>query len=348
MRALAITGNGSLDQVKYREDLPMPEPGPTDVRVRMVAGALNHLDLWVVRGLPGANITEPFILGSDGTGVIESAGRDVRGVREGDRVVINAGVSAADDEYTRRGEEPLSPGFGVLGEHRNGTFAEYVVLPSKNVRAIPPTIPDDIAAAYTLSTLTAWRMCVTRARVRAGDDVLIWGIGGGVALASLAICKSLGARVWVTSSSNEKLERARALGADETLNHRDVEAGREVRARTGKRGVTVVIDSVGSATWKQSLMALGRGGRLVTCGGTSGPMVETDVRRLFWNQWTIMGSTMGSEAEFEAVVQQLVDGRLSAVIDSVFPIERGRDALARMERGEQFGKIVLSFPDKHE
>lgn len=346
MRALVINAHGTLAEVGVASELPVPVPPSGWVRVRVSATALNHLDLWVVRGMPGIRITAPWILGSDAVGVVDAVGADVAGrapVREGDRVVVNAGVATIEDEYTRRGEAPLSPGFRVLGEHLPGTMAEYVCVPARNVRAIPAGIPDDVAAAYTLATLTAWRMCVTRAQVRPGDDVLIWGIGGGVALASLAICKSLGARVWVTSSSNAKLARARELGADETLNHRDAEVGTEIRARTGKRGVTVVIDSVGAATWSQSLVALGRGGRLVTCGGTSGATVETDVRRLFWNQWTLMGSTMGTEAEFEAVVTELIAGRLTTVVDSVYPLERGRDAMARLERGEQFGKIVVTI-----
>ena len=345
MRALTIAAHGTLDTVDVRE-VPTPEPKRGEVRVKIRAAALNHLDLFVVRGLPGSHITFPWTLGSDGSGVIDAVGADVPAryaVTPGERVVINPGIATADDEYVRRGDEPLSPSFGVLGEHMSGTIAEYVCLPAKNVRAIPPSIPDDIAAAYTLSMITAWRMCVTRANVCDADDVLIWGIGGGVALAALAICKARGAHVWVTSSSDDKLTKARALGADETLNYTTTDVGRDVRARTNKRGVTVVIDSAGSATWKQSLTALGRGGRLVTCGGTSGAMVETDVRRLFWNQWTIMGSTMGSDAEFDAIVAELVAGRLSATVDSVFPLERGRDALARMERGEQFGKIVITI-----
>lgn len=346
MRALTISSHGGLDRVEYRTDLPVPDPQPGWVRVRLRAAALNHVDLFVIAGLPNITIRPPWIFGADGAGVVDALGRGVAApgsVREGDAVLINPGVAEADDEYTRRGEQPLSPSFGLLGEHLPGTHAEFVCVPATNVRAIPPSIPIDVAAAFTTVTLTAWRMAVTRAQVRAGDDVLIWGIGGGVALAALAICKARGARVWVTSSSDEKLARARQLGADETINHRGVDVGRHIRAQTKKRGVTVVLDSVGSATWAQSLGALGRGGRLVTCGGTSGPMVETDVRRLFWNQWTVMGSTMGTVAEFDAIVAELAAGRLSVLIDSRFPLERGRDALSRLERGEQFGKIVLTI-----
>jgi NADPH:quinone reductase-like Zn-dependent oxidoreductase len=239
------------------------------------------------------------------------------------------------------GEQSLCVHFGLLGEHHPGTLAEYVVVPAANVRKISASIPKETAAAHTLATLTAWRMVVTRARVTAKDDVLIWGIGGGVALAALGIVKQIGARAWVTSGSDEKLARARELGADETINYRTTDVGKEVRARTGKRGVTVVLDNVGQDTWKQSLGALGRAGRLVTCGATSGPMVETDARRLFWNQWTIMGSTMGNAAEFEAVTTELSETRLLPVIDSVFDLEKGRDAFTRLAGGDQFGKIVV-------
>jgi len=345
MRGLALDAAGSLDQLRYREDLPQPEPPPGWVRVRVTHAALNHLDLWAIRGLPGIDVTPGWVIGSDATGVIDAVHAPLEAgyaVQVGDRVVINGGINTRQDEYTARGEEPLSPGFRVIGEHLAGTFAEYVCVPARNVRVIPASIPGDIAAAYTLATLTAWRMCVTRAQVGPDDDVLIWGIGGGVALAALQICKARGAHVRVTSSRADKLDRARALGADDLIDHTQGDVGAMVRARTGKRGVTVVIDSVGTATWSQSLGALGRGGRLVTCGGTSGAMVETDVRKLFWNQWTLMGSTMGSNAEFSAVTNALIAGELTAVVDRVFPLHEGRQALERLTAGAQFGKIVLA------
>jgi NADPH:quinone reductase-like Zn-dependent oxidoreductase len=218
------------------------------------------------------------------------------------------------------------------------------VVPEFNVRRVPAGVSDESAAAFTLATLTAWRMVVTRARVEAGENVLIQGIGGGVALAALQVAKLRGARVWVTSGSDEKLAKAAALGADETLNYRTVDVARAVRARTGKRGVDVVIDSVGAATWAQSLGALGKRGRLVACGATSGPMVETDTRRMFWNQWTLMGSTMGNDAEFDAVVAELAAGRLTPPVDAVFPLADGRRAFERLAAREQFGKVVLSLP----
>ena len=342
MRALIISRHGGLEQLEFRDDLPVPAlRSRGDVRIRVDAAALNHLDLFTLGGLPGVTITPPWIMGADATGVIDVVGEGVTSVRPGDRVIVNPGISDRSCEYCLDGEHPLCVNFKLLGEHLPGSFAEYLVVPATNVRPIPAGIPVEAAAAFPLATLTAWRMVVTRARVRPGDDVLIWGIGGGVALAALQICKQIGARAWVTSSSDDKLARARALGADETINHRTHDVAKEVRARTAKRGVTVVIDSVGQATWQRSLGALGRRGRLVTCGGTSGAMVETDVRRLFWNQWSLLGSTMGNDAEFDAIAAELGAGRLLPPVDSVFPLEQGRDAFARMERGEQYGKIVL-------
>lgn len=342
MRGLTISAHGGLDRIELRDDLPAPTlASDTQVRVRILAAALNHLDLFVVGGLPNVRIVAPWILGSDAMGAIDQVGDAVTGLDVGDRVLINPGLSDRSCSYCREGEQPLCPRFGILGEHVSGTLTEYLVVPAANVRRVDAGADPIEGAAFTLSTLTAWRMLVSRARVQPGEQVLIWGIGGGVALACLQIAKLLGAFVTVTSGSDAKLERASALGADATINHRGVDVGREMRARTGKRGVDVVVDSVGEATWSQSLGALGRRGRLVTCGGTSGPTVTTDVRRLFWNQWSILGSTMGNDAEFDAVVDHFRAGRLRPPIDRVYPLEEGRSAFERMAEGAQFGKLVV-------
>jgi len=342
LRGLTISAHGGLDRLELRSDLPAPElRAPSDVRVRIRAAALNHLDLFVVGGLPGVTITPPWVVGADGAGVVDAVGADVRGLQVGDQVIINPGLSDRTCDYCLRGEHPLCVRFRILGEHAPGTCAEYVVLPAANVRAVPADTPVEHAAAFTLATLTAWRMVVTRANVRPDDRVLIWGIGGGVALAAMQIAKLRGAHVTVTSGSDEKLEWASGLGADAVLNHRTADVAKEIRAATGKRGVDVVIDSVGQATWKQSLGALGKRGRLVTCGATSGPMVETDTRRLFWNQWTIMGSTMGTDAEFDAITGHFREGRLVPPVDSVYGLDEGRRAFERLESGEQFGKVVI-------
>ena len=342
MRALTISAHGGLEQLEVRDDLPVPElGGPGDVRVRVGAAALNRLDLFVIGGLPGVTLTPRWVVGSDCAGVVDAVGNDVRGLQTGDAVIVNPGLSDRTCEYCSSGEQSLCVRYRILGEHVPGTCAEYVVVPAANLRRVPADGPVEHAAAYTLATLTAWRMVVTRAAVQPGERVLIWGIGGGVALAALQIAKARGAHVTVTSGSDAKLEWASGFGADTVLNHRTTDVAREVRAATGKRGADVVIDSVGQATWKQSLAALGKRGRLVTCGATSGPIVETDVRRVFWNQYTIMGSTMGNDDEFDAIAAEFRAGRLVPPVDSVFALEEGRRAFERLQSGEQFGKIVI-------
>ena len=332
MRALTISAHGGIERLELRDDLPMPEPAPGEVRIRVLAAALNHLDLFVLKGLPGVTITPKWVVGADAVGIVD--GTD-------DLVVVNPGLSDGTCEYCRRGEQSLCVRFGLLGEHAPGTIADYIVVPERNIARIPRDTPIPEAAAFTLTTLTAWRMLVTRAQLRPGEHVLIQGIGGGVALSALQVAKQIGAHVWVTSSSDEKLARARDLGADETINYNTTDVAKEIRARTGKRGMDVVVDSVGEATWQSSLGALGKFGRLVTCGATSGPTITTDARKLFWNQWTILGSTMGNDAEFAAVADELRSRRLLPPIDSVFDITQGREAFARLESGAQFGKIVV-------
>lgn len=322
----------------------MPElRSARDVRIRVRRAALNHLDLFVLRGLPGVTLVPPWIVGSDACGVVDAVGGDVSNVAPGDLAIVNPGISDRSCAFCAMGEHSLCLKYRILGEHLPGTAAEFLVVPADNVRAIPADMDPAIAAAFPLATLTAWRMVRTRARVVAGERVLIWGIGGGVALAALQICKQIGAEVWVTSSHDAKLERAAALGADHTLNTATDDVPGVIRKATARAGVDVVIDNVGEATWARSLQALGKQGRLVTCGATSGPMVVTDVRRLFWNQWTMLGSTMGNDREFDAITRELRAGHLLPPVDGVFPLARGRDAYARLESGEQFGKVVLSL-----
>lgn len=346
MRALTVSAHGGVEQLQVVTDLPLPALGsPTDVRVRIHAVALNHLDLFALRGLPGMPVQAKWVVCADGAGTVDSVGAAVEGLAAGDRVMINPGISDRTCAFCTAGEQSLCEHFQLLGEHLPGTAAEYVVLPASNLRVIPRGVSWEQAAAFSLATLTAWRMLVTRARVQAGETVLIWGIGGGVAIAALQIAKRLGARVWALSSSDAKLARARELGADETFNHRTADVVREIRDRTQKRGVNVVVDDVGEATWERSLRVLGRGGRLVTCGATSGPMVQTDVRKLFWHQWTILGSTMGNDREYDAIVDALSEGALLPPVDAVYPLEEARAAYERLSSGEQFGKLVLRLRD---
>ncbi|MGH7527171.1 MAG: zinc-binding dehydrogenase [Gemmatimonadales bacterium] len=341
MRALALTGTGGLEHLKL-QDLPAPTlRTPDEVLVRVRAAALNRLDLFVTGGLPGLDLSLPHVVGSDAAGIVEQVGERVRQVRPGDRVMINPGLSCGRCPACLEGEESVCATFRLLGEHVSGTAAEYIVLPAENLALVPEGMPWPQAAAFSLATLTAWRMLTSRARLRPEETVLIWGVGGGVGMAALQIAGVLGARTIVISGSDAKLEVARKVGADETINHAKADVVAEVRRLTDGRGVDVVVDSVGEATWQNSLRALRRGGRLVICGATSGPMVSLDLRRLFWHQWSILGSTMGSRREYAEIVRLARQGRLWPVVDRVVPLADGVAAFERMQRGEQTGKLVI-------
>src|SRR5947207_1481394 len=349
MRACVLTASGGIDKLQIKEVPDAPTPKAGEVRVAIRAAALNHLDLWVIDGLPGAADRFPHIVGADGAGVVESTGADVSTVRQGERVMINPGISDYSCEFCQAGEHSLCVNYRLLGEHLSGTVAELVTVPAQNVARLPvlaPVVSWAEAAAFSLVTLTAWRMVVTRAHLKAGETVLIWGIGGGVSLAALQIAKLLGARAIVTSSDDAKLVAAQRFGADVTFNHRTQKVGPEIRALTNRRGVDVVVDNVGTATWDDSLRCLRRGGRLVTCGATSGPQVSLDLRRLFWHHWSILGSTMGNAAEYAEVVRRLGQGELRPVVDRVYPMEQARDAFERLAKGEQLGKIVVELPSE--
>jgi NADPH:quinone reductase-like Zn-dependent oxidoreductase len=341
LKALTLIAAGGLEQLKV-QDVPAPALGAADdVLVRVHAAALNRLDLFVAAGLPGIHYSFPHIMGADGAGTVEALGPEARGVKSGDRVFLNPGVSCGRCEWCLAGEQPVCPEYKVLGEHRAGTLAEFVVVPARNVAVVPDGMGWAAAAAFPLATLTAWRMLMTRARLLPGETVLIWGIGGGVSLAALKVAKEAGARAIVTSSSDAKLDRARSLGADVTINHARSDVPAEVRALTGRKGVEVVVDSVGEKTWERSLRCLARRGRLVTCGGTTGPMVTTDVRKLFWYQWTILGSTMGSDAEFRAISRLAHGGRLWPEVDAIYALDDALDAFQRLSSGAQLGKVVV-------
>lgn len=341
MRALTLTGIGGLEHLAVRE---VPAPmlrGDDDVLVRIRCAALNRLDLWMTGGLPGVEPVFPHIVGSDGAGEVEAVGPAGSRWRPGDRVMINPGISCGHCPPCEEGEDSLCASFGILGEHLPGTAAELVVVPAANLGRVPDGMSWSEAAAFPLATLTAWRMLTGRARLQAGETVLIWGVGGGVGMAALQVAVLLGARAIVTSGSDAKLETAARLGAALALNHRTADVVAEVRRETGGRGAHVVVDCVGEATWTGSQRALRRGGRLVVCGATTGPSVTLDLRRLFWHQWSILGSTMGSRREFAEIVRLAHEGRLWPVVDSVLPLAEGARAYARMQRGEQTGKLVI-------
>ena len=341
MKALYFEEHGGADKLAYG-DRPEPEPGTGEVRIRLKTAALNHLDLFVLRGIPGIPIGLPHIGGADGAGVVEALGEGVEGIEVGEEVVFDPGLSCGGCEFCRAGEQSLCVGFGVLGEHNDGTFAESVVVSALSLAPRPQHLSWEESAAFGLAHLTAWRMLINRGGLRPGETVLIHGIGGGVSVACLQLAKLVGAQVIVTSRSEEKLQRAADLGADHVLPSDD-QVARGVRRMTGKRGADVVVDSVGDATWMQSLKAAAKGGRIVTCGATSGANPAEEIRLIFWNQLSIIGSTMGSREDWRSLVAAVNAHQLKPVIDTVLPLAEGRAAYERMDQAEQFAKIVLSI-----
>lgn len=342
VRALCLTATGGPDHLKLL-DLPAPPlPGPGQVLVSIRAVGLNHLDLWVADGLPAVPIAEfPFIVGTDATAEVLHVGSGVTHVAEGDRVVINSGTSCGQCEACLDAREVFCRQFAVMGEHRPGLAAEQVLLPAINVRRITGNWSDAEAAAFTLTTLTAWRMLVTRAALTSGETILIWGIGGGVALQALQIARHIGARVAVTSRSADKLDRAAQLGAELLIHHTaEVDVARRVKDHWG-HGADVVVDTIGAPTWPMTQRALRPGGRMVTCGATADPALELDVRRLFWFQWSLLGSTMGTSTEFAEIVSLGDRGLFRPVIDSIVPLAEAAQAYRRLAAGAQFGKLVL-------
>ncbi len=329
VQAVRIHADGG-PEVLVLEEAPDPVAGRGEVLVRLHTSALNHLDVWIRKGLP--SVPKPRILGADGAGVVAALGEDVTGFEKGERVVINPGVEAA------RGA------IHVIGEHGDGTNAQLIAVPATNVYPIPGDLSFEEAAAFPLVFETAYRMLVTRAALRAGEWVLLWGIGGGVSTAGLAIAKALGARTIVTSSSDAKLERARELGADVTVNHRDGDVKATVKEATGGNGADIVVDTVGEATWRTSLDVAAPGGRITVCGATTGPNPPAALHRVWWKQLSILGSTMGTREDFEGAYALIADGKARPVVDEVVPLSEIRAAHARLEDGAQLGKIVLSIP----
>jgi NADPH:quinone reductase-like Zn-dependent oxidoreductase len=324
VKAIRIHEDGGPDVLRY-EDAPDPVPDTGQVLVDLRAASLNHLDVWLRKGLP--SVPKPRILGADGAGIIVSGD----GFEPGERVVINPGLDHGDGRIT------------VVGEHMDGTHAERIALPAEQVYRIPDTLEFETAAAFPLVFETAYRMLVTKAGLQEGEWVLVWGIGSGVSTASLAIAKALGAHVIVTSGSEAKLERARELGADAALNHDTDDVPGTVKELTSG-GAHVVVDHVGEATWQRSLAAARADGRVCVCGATSGPNPPAQLHRIWWKQLTIYGSTMGARSDFEAVFELVTSGRAVPVIDHVFPLAEAAAAHERLEAGEQLGKIVLRIP----
>jgi len=316
MKAIRIHEDGGPEVLRY-EDVPDPVAGAGDVLISLRAASLNHLDLWIRKGMP--SVPKPRILGADGAGVR---------VDTGERVVLNPGLEHGSS-------------IGVIGEHTDGTHCELIALPAEQVFPLDDAIDFETAAAFPLVYETAYRMLVTKAQLQADEWVLIWGIGGGVATAAFELARALGARTFVTSGSDEKLERAREWGADVTVNHATGDVAAAVKEIGG---ADLVVETVGEATWKTSLAAVKPGGRVTVCGATSGPNPPAQLHRFWWKQLTIYGSTMGSREDFLGAYELIRTGRARVHVDSVFPLSETRAAHERLEAGEQLGKIVLSIP----
>jgi len=341
MRALVFNEFGGPEKLRL-QDVPDPKAAPGEVVVRVRACALNHLDIFVREGIPALKTPLPFWTGCDIAGDVAEVGPDVTGLRVGDRVCVNPNLTCGRCEFCIQGEDSLCVRYGIVGEHLPGGLAELLAVSAENVLPLPAHVSYEHAASFILTNMTAWRMVVTQARVRPGEDVLILGVGGGVSSTAVQIAKLCGARVLVTSSSDAKLERARQLGADVSINYAKEDWESAVYEKTAKRGVDVVLENVGAQTWKQSLRSLRKGGRLVTCGATTGPIAETDIRIVFWKQIHIIGSTMANRREFNDVMRLFFAGRLKAIVDEIVPLKDGAAAQRRLAEGRQFGKIVLT------
>lgn len=340
MKAVVFYQCGDANQIEIAE-VPQPVAGPGQVLIGVRASAFNHLELWALHGPADESYRFPMWTGSDIAGVIEQLGPDVSGWSVGDAVVVNPSLSCGRCARCLEGEVSQCEEYDILGSAGNGGNAEYVVAYADKLMRIPPGFDFVLAAAAPLAYQTAWRALVKRARVKPGEDVLVLGASGGVAVAAIQICKMIGARVFAVTSSPEKMEKARALGADLVFDRKKSNPFEEVRRLTSGRGVDLVVENVGAATWGESQKILRKGGRIVTYGRTTGREAVTNLSLLFWNEQTHIGSTMGSLNDFREVMEQVFNGNIVPVVDSVFPLEQARDAYARYEKGEQFGKIVL-------
>jgi len=340
MQAVRFHEHGGLEVLKY-EVAPDPKIAGDEILVRVRACALNHLDLWIRQGVPDWNIPLPHIAGSDISGEVAEVGARVKRVKAGERVLLCPGISCGQCEACFKGQDSACRNYSVLGVFVDGGYAELVKAPEANVRPIPGDLSFDEAAAVPLVFLTAWHMLFTRAQLRPGEDVLVIGAGSGVGSAAIQIAKAVNARVIATAGADWKLEKARALGADEAINHSRQSISAEVRRVTGKRGVDVIVEHVGAAVWEECFNSLSTYGRLVTCGVTSGGEVKLNVQGLFGRQRSVIGSFMGGKAELLEALKLIARRKLHAVIDSAFPLQEAAAAQRKMESRELFGKILL-------
>jgi len=340
MKSVFFESHGEIDVLRYG-NVPDPVAAAGQAVVKVKACALNFLDIWVRRGWPGLKLEIPHWCGADVAGEIAALGPGVSGWTVGQRVVVDPGISRTEDEFTRRGQVSVSPGYSVLGEHVRGGAAEYVAVPTANLAPVPEGLDFPAAAAPLLVGLTAWRMLIDRAGLKPGESVLVVGAGGGVNSIAVQVAKLAGASVLVVAGDAQKAAKALELGADAVIDRSKTDWVREVLKITGKRGVDVVVDNVGRATLAGSMQAVARGGRIVIVGNTSGPRAEIDIRYIFGKQISLIGSTMGSHQDFRTVTDLLWKGKLKPVVDRVFPLSEGIEAYRRMEAGGHFGKILL-------
>jgi NADPH:quinone reductase-like Zn-dependent oxidoreductase len=340
VKAVYYEAHGGADVLQYGE-LPEPEVRPGTVKVAVRAASLNHIDLWLRRGLPGITIPFPHVPGCDAAGVVVELGEGATGLEVGERVVMNPSISCGRCEFCVRGDATLCTSYQLVGETVSGTCCEYIVIPAQNAIPIPDHLSFEDAASIPMVFVTAWRMLITRARLRAGEDVLVLGASAGVGIACIQIAKVAGARVFAAASSKEKLDLCRALGADVLIDYTRDDFARKVRELTRKRGVDVVVDYIGKETWVRSLKSLARGGRLVTCGATTGHDPRTDLKHIFFRQLEIIGSTMGSRNELMAPLELIFRGRMRPVVSETYDLKDLAEAHRSMEERRSLGKIVI-------
>ena len=340
MRAVVMRARGGPEVLEVAE-LPVPEPGPKEVRVRLKAAALNHLDVWVRKGVASPKLPLPHVLGADGSGVVDAVGPGVEGFAPGDEVVINPGLSCGRCERCLAGEDNLCPRYQILGEHRHGTYAEYVVLPEANLAPKPKNLSFEEAAAIPLTFLTAWQMVVDKLGVRPGDEVLVMAAGSGVSVAAIQIAKLFGARVIATAGSEDKLRRAKALGADETVNYTHPDWPKEVRRLTGGKGADKVVDHTGALYFEGVIKATANGGKIAIAGASSGYEGTLPFAHVFYRQLSILGSTMASKSRLFPILRFVEEGKLKPVVGQVLPLEAAAEGHRLLEERRVFGKVVL-------
>lgn len=342
MKAIRVHEHGGIDKLVI-DTLPAPAPRPNEVVVKIKATSINHLDIWVRAGISGVRFPLPIVLGSDGAGIITEIGGEVTDLRVGDRVLISPATSCGTCEECVSGRDNLCRQYKILGEDSDGVDCELVSVRRDYVFKLPDNVSFEDAAASALVFITAYQMLVDKANIQPLEDVLVMGAGSGVGTAAIQIARLYGARVIAVAGSDQKLEKAKALGADELINYNSVSISQAVRKMTGKRGVDIVFEHTGQATWKESVLSVRRGGRIVTCGATTGPEAITDLRQVFGRQLTIYGSTMASKSRLYVLLDLLSKKKFSSVIDRSLPFTEVQEAHRAIEAGQHFGKIVLNF-----